>query len=732
MDGLDWAFLLLVVAATLPLTTGEDSPQTGRGRVIEVEGGPRSVVWVVQLSDLHLSVHHPERAYDLQRYVGPALAMINPSLVLITGDLTDGKSKDLLTMKLDEVEWKEYQNAVDNIVQRSGLNKDIFYDLRGNHDCFGVPKAGGVYDYYHKCSINARTGRNGNVQSVTLQNGRWRHLFVGFDSTMETSLRGPTNVFGHPTDQLLAEIDFELSQWDDESSATKVSFGHFPLSFSALTDTGKSLKDVFLKHSLSVYLCGHLHTKFGKNLKRHHQLDHLVNYFQLNIHQGFPSNKDNQNCSSKSISPNEFWEWEMGDWRWSRTMRVLAIDYGHVSYVDIDFRLGSKDTIILPTFPLDSRFMQRISSIHDFKCQPERGSSYELVRTLVFSKQKIVLVSVKVYDTHYGTPNIVLDSSMERIEGNGTRGDLYVAPWNWKAFADPSPSRYWLQIEALDNFGKTSYSELRPFSINGLTAQVSWTWKEFFVMGIQWPLIYQPALWAVLSFMFLLVVVPQVLFLCCNKLFPYEYVRPTNATSIKEHLVDAGLLALMEFPRMTEVWLGLLLYLFYLLYFPWFFGHVFGELNTKASMSYQGWSIPNFDKNPNLHYVGIPDIMVVVLPHLCFVVLPTILVVGAMVVERTTYRKYFLSLSGKKDDDFSRDKNRQAKNVTSGYSHRIWHGRWPRKLLLLVTALILWKHLKNCRALVRAYDMNPFIDSPVYCFVIPLLLIYAVYKTSAV
>lgn len=83
--------------------------------------------------------------------------------------LSDGKSKDLLTTMLDEVEWKEYQNVVDNIVQRSGLNKDIFYDLRGNHDCFGVPEAGGAYDYYHKYSINARTGRKGNVQSVTLQ-----------------------------------------------------------------------------------------------------------------------------------------------------------------------------------------------------------------------------------------------------------------------------------------------------------------------------------------------------------------------------------------------------------------------------------------------------------------------------------------------------------------------------------------------------------------------------------
>lgn len=57
-------------------------------RVIDVKGGPESVVWVVQLSDLHFSVHNPDRALDFNTIVGPALSMINPSLVLVTGDLT--------------------------------------------------------------------------------------------------------------------------------------------------------------------------------------------------------------------------------------------------------------------------------------------------------------------------------------------------------------------------------------------------------------------------------------------------------------------------------------------------------------------------------------------------------------------------------------------------------------------------------------------------------------------
>lgn len=57
-------------------------------RVIDVKGGPESLVWVVQLSDLHFSVHHPDRAADFNKLVAPALSMINPSLVIITGDLT--------------------------------------------------------------------------------------------------------------------------------------------------------------------------------------------------------------------------------------------------------------------------------------------------------------------------------------------------------------------------------------------------------------------------------------------------------------------------------------------------------------------------------------------------------------------------------------------------------------------------------------------------------------------
>ena len=90
--------------------------------------------------------------------------------------LTDGKSKDLLTMKQNEVEWMEYQNVMQDVIKRSGLEKSIFYDIRGNHDNFGVPIVGGSFDFFSKHSINGQLGRKQNVNSVTVQVSR--HLYL--------------------------------------------------------------------------------------------------------------------------------------------------------------------------------------------------------------------------------------------------------------------------------------------------------------------------------------------------------------------------------------------------------------------------------------------------------------------------------------------------------------------------------------------------------------------------
>ncbi|XP_073316330.1 putative metallophosphoesterase At3g03305 [Primulina huaijiensis] len=195
---------IFLVIFTAPFRTSEAS------ETIELKNGPEDLAWVVQLSDLYFSGHHPDRAHDFREIVGPTLSFIKPALVL-TGDLTASM-----------VFLKEVEMSIASQFKRA----------KGNLFLSGLTAS---------C-----------------------HLFCR-------------------AQLLLTDINSELSQWDYQSfqPVTKLSFGHFHLSFSDATKSGKTLKDSFLVHSLSAYLCGHLHTKFGNNFKRYHSSHHQQSSKQL-------------------------------------------------------------------------------------------------------------------------------------------------------------------------------------------------------------------------------------------------------------------------------------------------------------------------------------------------------------------------------------------------------------------------------------------------------------------
>lgn len=91
----------------------------------------------------------------------------------LTGHLcysgADAKSKDMKTTQQEEVEWMEYNKSFREIANESGIPLQNFFDLRGNHDKYGVPLQSPL-DYYSKYSITAAMNRSGSlVQSVTIQ-----------------------------------------------------------------------------------------------------------------------------------------------------------------------------------------------------------------------------------------------------------------------------------------------------------------------------------------------------------------------------------------------------------------------------------------------------------------------------------------------------------------------------------------------------------------------------------
>ncbi|XP_066165212.1 putative metallophosphoesterase At3g03305 isoform X3 [Oryza sativa Japonica Group] len=264
------------------------------------------VAWVVQVSDLHISAYHPDRADDLASILGPALRAIRPHLLLVTGDITDAKNRRKTTSRQDEREWITYKKAIDAIVGIGGIDKSRIFDIRGNHDTYGVPYRGGKLDFFSTYSVNSQLDRLSTISSILLQ-GRRNYLFLGIDDTMSIGIRYPANLFGHPTDKRIDAVNSELQYWSNHSNVpiTKVVFGHYPMSFTTSSQKGQRYESIFAKQSISAYLCGHLHAKISKQLWRFHEMS-----------------------ATTQEQKSSYWEWELGDWKESRLMRILAIDGG--------------------------------------------------------------------------------------------------------------------------------------------------------------------------------------------------------------------------------------------------------------------------------------------------------------------------------------------------------------------------------------------------------------------
>lgn len=72
----------------------------------------------------------------LKEFLQKELPILSPELVVVTGDLTDAKSKWKLSSSQFEQEWAAYHAAL----KESGVleRASFWFDQRGNHDCFDV------------------------------------------------------------------------------------------------------------------------------------------------------------------------------------------------------------------------------------------------------------------------------------------------------------------------------------------------------------------------------------------------------------------------------------------------------------------------------------------------------------------------------------------------------------------------------------------------------------------
>eukprot|EP00850_Spirogloea_muscicola_P014960 SM000111S18783 [mRNA] locus=s111:91567:99835:- [translate_table: standard] len=647
------------------------------------------LLWWVQVSDLHVGGASPAavaRAADLEAHLGPALAVIRPSLLLLTGDLTDARGKGMGTPRQDEGEWSRYRTAVARLAAACSLPEHLVLDLRGNHDTYGVPKRRGPRDFFARHSCAARWHNGSEVYSVTMEKkyfaarlapictlqaklshaGRLHH-FVGLDSAPSIGIRPPVNFFGHPEDRHLDLLQMELAAETERfgnaaspgehRNVTTLVFAHYPLAFTANTPCGRRLVDTVAEGGkIAGFVSGHLHTKFGTQL------------FRLHRRRG-----------------GTFWEWVAGDWKDSRAIRVMAADDGLVSFVDIRLlqRVRSakwqsiaawswwvlqwwrssepadavgllkrtdameQGGIILVTSPPDCRF-------HSVTIG--RASNEVNVRALVFSKHGHLRVMATVHADAGAAPAPAPLASQELTSSNSGgdgKGPLYVGTMvlpAQEAQKLDSEAILYLVVTATDSRNATFAAEPRALRWAGCggsggsstkqNCQLVQTWVERVMVGTDWEVAWPLACRGAFGVLLATTLLPWVLLALLISSDAHDRFTSWLLDDRLLPLQPAALLlwALVESASDDAVVAGQLLYAAYLALLPWFWGRFLGNGQPVGTLSI--WGISLSDPSNRRNGLFTPDILTVTVPWLYGAVLPSAYWLVALAAERSLARRW--------------------------------------------------------------------------------------------
>lgn len=338
------SILLLSLAASATATTPTLPPPT----------------LLLHLSDLHFA--SPPRPHTLGDAgadlgaLGSALRHAHPAALLITGDLTHAKAPHGGSRQA-QPEWRAYRRAVNALAAGLGwddtrVSADRLLDLRGNHDAFAVPARGGPADEFPSWAGEGRRAPAARVvvSAASVEAGVARvgdgayggacpaACLVGVDVTPTPGPAGANNFAGWVGGD--ASLDAALRAGaaqcvDDHAAACAaaglprpavLAYGHYPLATVArpLPRAGgarpPSLAASLAAAGASTYLAGHLHAVFGDRLHR------LI------------EGGDGTGDGDAHATPLA--EVVAAAWATERALRLVAVDGGVTSFLDLRMRGG--------------------------------------------------------------------------------------------------------------------------------------------------------------------------------------------------------------------------------------------------------------------------------------------------------------------------------------------------------------------------------------------------------
>ncbi|XP_059613492.1 transmembrane protein 62-like [Phlebotomus argentipes] len=377
------------------------------------------LMWFLQISDLHISMFRDEeRIRNLGDFMHRTISAVKPTVVVVSGDLTDARSLNHLGSEQFEGEWKIYKKLLQ---EHNVTSKTAWLDLRGNHDNFNVAGRNSSSNFFHKYSVQGSAHSRSYMHQV--EKAGDKYTFLAVDACLEPGPKRPYNFIGMLTADEVHNIERLMEEARRTGSKYTVWFGHYPTS--CILTAGAGIRDVIGRHEEGlVYLCGHLHT-MGGMVKRMYTL---------------------QNAG--------FLELELGDWKDNRLFRLAAIDHGMFSFVDVHH---NEWPIVLVTNPKDATFNNPLRE--DIRLQVESTH----IRLLAFSVAPIVECRIRVDSEPFG----VCDRAGEGV---------FVAKWEPVRYRD---GLHHVEVLVKDADGREK-SVRQAFSLDGTS--ISFAMKARFVL----------------------------------------------------------------------------------------------------------------------------------------------------------------------------------------------------------------------------------------------------------